>query len=820
MGRMGPVCRACLLVCGFLVLLSASVCAGEPVADPIEQARTRLVGGYEQQVLPLLKTYCASCHGADKHKGDIDFSPYTRGVAALGNPKLWQNCAAKLLAHEMPPEKEAKQPSDDERQHLIDWVAGFKRLAPRDPGPGIIRRLSRVEYANTLHDLLGVDPQVAQELPKDAVGEGFNSAISPLLMEKYLLVADDVLDQLIRPDQLRLKWNAGQLDAVLGLGHKVLPGHSDGTESRFTGPFEMTATIPAPVDGTYHISVRAGAERVPGKEPARLAVRIDNQVVGELRITSLPKNPGVYTLNCRLAAGRSKLSVLMANPFIEAGPEAAKPGMGNAPAAAGPAAPVAAAPAATGTAKAKAQEAAGTSDTRPVRSMVIESIEITGPPGALPSEIQKRLFVAMPGKDLDKREAAHRIAVAFARRAYRRPASDAEIDVLLKVFDLADGEGEVFSDAVKLMLKAVLISPEFLFITPDPAGAKDGGDIVAVGNFQLAAKLSYLFWATMPDAQLDALAEAGTLHQPSVLAQQIRRLIADPRSSQLFESFGAPWLGVDKLEELVVDAKKYPLMTRELRRSMYDEAAMLFTTIMREDHAIGEFIDCDFVFVNESLAKIYGLSEEIKGPQLRRVSLSDASRGGLVTMPGILAVTSLANRTSPVKRGRWVLEQILGQSPPPPPTDVPPLDKQDTQANAALSLRQRTELHRHDPACAGCHRLLDPLGFGLENFDPIGRWRDNDDTGAVVDASGELPGRIAFRSPRELKHLLAGRTNDFCHALATRLLSHALCRHLDGYDEVVVDDITAATAKGGYHMQDLLIQVATSYPFLNRHITR
>ena len=261
-------------------------------------------------------------------------------------------------------------------------------------------------------------------------------------------------------------------------------------------------------------------------------------------------------------------------------------------------------------------------------------------------------------------------------------------------------------------------------------------------------------------------------------------------------------------------------MTKELRRAMYDEAAMLFATILREDRSLLDLLDVDFTFVNAALARIYGLEGEVKGTQMRRVQLTNADRGGILTMPGVLAVTSLPNRTSPVKRGKWVLEQVFGQAAPTPPMNVATLEQQDTPENASLNLRQRTERHRRDPDCAGCHRVLDIIGFGLENFDPIGRWREQDDTGLAVDASGELPGKVAFRSPRELKRIIAERKDEICRAMVGKMLAYALCRSLETYDEVVADDIAAAVAKDGYKLQTALSLVATSYPFLNRRINR
>ncbi len=770
----------------------------------------------EQHVLPVLRTYCMDCHDRDQAKGDIDFSNLRSGVDALIDRDLVLHGIDKLLAHEMPPSTKP-QPSEDQRRAIAEWLTSLRRLSPPDPGPNAIRRMSRAEYANTLHDLLGADPAVAAELPADTVGAGFDSSISPLLMEKYLLVVDEVLDRAIRPGQMIVRWNGAQLDAIVASA--VDPGKDDGLERTLTGAAQVVASIPAPIDGTYTVRVRAASDRI-GREPVRLAVRVGNQIVGELKITAPSKAPGTYSLSCKLPAGKAALALIIVNPAVEAEPA---PAVKAKPAKTKPAAkrkPASADQPAAEPAK-DAVPAAPVAPPIPMeRSAIIHSVEVAGPPAALASDVQRRLFVAMPSAELAKRDAARAIATAFARRAWRRPASADEIDVLMRVFDLADGQDEIFSESIKLMLKAVLVSPQFLFIAADDTPGPDVSGIVAVGDHQLAAKLSYLFWATTPDDELAALADAGTLDQPEVLVAQVRRLIADRRARAFFDGFGAAWLGLDKLEHLLVDEKKHPAMKTGLRRAMYEEGALLFMAVLHEKRSLIDLFTADFTFVDQGLAAIYGLDGAAKGGELRRVTLTDANRGGVLGLPGVLAVTSLPTRTSPVKRGKWFLEQVLGRRTPTPPMNVAALEQQDTAENAALNLRERTERHRSDPACAGCHQMFDPLGFALENFDAIGRWRDQDDTGHAVDAVGELPGGVVVRGPADLKRLIVTRRDEVSRALVARVLAYALCRDLTGYDLVVADEIAARVAANGYRLDTLLECVATSYPFLNRRLNR
>ncbi|QDV50091.1 DUF1592 domain-containing protein [Gimesia fumaroli] len=592
---------------------------------------------FSKRVTPFIKKYCLECHQNRRPtEAGLSFDPALRSPGHAAFSEKWKKSAARVKTHDMPPEG-LDQPTDDERQMFAEWLQKVKYLSPKDPGPFVIRRLTKTEYGNTLHDLFGVDPNIVASLPDEVSGEGYLNSLSPLQLEQYLAISENVLNQVLAPE------------------------------------------------------------------------------------------------------------------------------------------------------------------------------------GEPPTKIQQQLFGEPPPSGTDAQATAGKVALSLARKAYRRPPSTAEIDVLLKVFDLGRQNKLSYYASCRLMLKAILVSPQFLFITPAKEIETEKG-IVPLDDFQLASRLSYLLWATMPDEELMALADQGKLHEPPVLKDQVRRMLMAPRSRALFDGFGAQWLKLGNLHERTFDPEKFPQMNAALRTAMYDEARLFFESIVRENRSVANFIDSDFTFLNENLATIYGLEKTVTGPEMRKVSLTNGNRGGILGMPGVLAATSFPNRTSPVNRGVWVLEQVLGDHVPPAPPNVPSLEKQDQKQVASLTLRERTELHRSEAVCANCHRLLDPIGFGLENFDAIGRWRDQDENGQAIDASGELPGGKHFSNPQELKAIIAEQNAKFSRNLVERLLAYALCRRLEGYDEIVIDELMQKIAKDDYRMQTLITEVVTSYPFTHRRI--
>ncbi|MBE7503172.1 MAG: DUF1592 domain-containing protein [Verrucomicrobiales bacterium] len=447
---------------------------------------------------------------------------------------------------------------------------------------------------------------------------------------------------------------------------------------------------------------------------------------------------------------------------------------------------------------------------------VLDAAVVTASP--LPAELppsHRRLFFTEPAADTPEawRASAGEILGAFARRAYRRPVTAGEVAGLLRFYEMARADGESFTASVRVALSAVLVSPHFLFreATPEatPEANVEAGSVQPVDEFVLASRLSYFLWSTMPDETLLALAERGELRRN--LEAQVRRLLADPRADALVEHFAGQWLQFRTLAVVAPDPRAYPEFDEPLRTAMRRETELFVQTILREDRSVLEFLDADWTYVNARLARHYGL-DEVEGDAFRRVSLVGTARGGVLTQGSFLTLTSNPTRTSPVKRGKWVLDNLLGDPPPPPPPGVPELEESnDTQLSGTL--RERMEQHRADPLCASCHALMDPIGFGFENFDGIGAWRDREGEHAI-DPAGALASGQSFRGPAELKRvLLTAKREEFLRCLASKLLTYALGRGLEYYDRCAVDETVHALKAGEHRFSALVLGVVNSAPF-------
>ncbi|HVS34760.1 MAG TPA: DUF1592 domain-containing protein [Gemmataceae bacterium] len=424
---------------------------------------------------------------------------------------------------------------------------------------------------------------------------------------------------------------------------------------------------------------------------------------------------------------------------------------------------------------------------------------------------RKRILFVQPASPKENRETARKILKAFAERAWRRPVSDDEMKRLLRFNDAAERNGDAFESGIKLGLEAILTSPHFLFrveIDREPGDAAH-----AVTDWELATRLSYFLWSSMPDDELFSHARQGDLHQPDVLEAQTRRMLKDPKAHALVENFADQWLLLRNLKSFAPDPAMFPSFDESLRSAMLKETETYFEYVMREDRSILEFIDSDYTFVNERLAKHYGI-DGVTGDEFRKVTLKDGRRGGVLTQASILTVTSNPTRTSPVKRGKFILECILGTPPPPPPPDVPPLEEKKKSTDG-LSMRQMMEQHRANPSCAVCHQRLDPLGFGFENFDAIGAWRDRDGK-AAIDASGVLPDGKTFQGVAELKQILKAREQDFAHCFAEKMLTYALGRGLERPDRCTVDDVVKQVVEKKYAFSSVVLAIVKSDAFLMR----
>ena len=538
---------------------------------------------------------------------------------------------------------------------------------------------------------------------------------------------------------------------------------------------EGVAATEGPLDeaGEYRIRVTAYGE-MAGDEPPRMAVRIDGRDVQRFDVTVTEDAAKTYECTVRLAAGRHRLGIAYLNNFRD--PENADP-------------------------------------RRRDRNLFLARVEVAGPLGApppAPPESYRRIFTRLPGPQLSTNDALRLVLGAFAARAYRRPVTADELAALTGFAQRRLREGGTLEDAARGPLIAVLVSPHFLF--RGEAGPGTGAGPRPLDEYALASRLSYFLWSSMPDDALFALAGQGKLRDQ--LDAQVRRMLQDPKAAALAENFAGQWLQIRDLDAVRPDARLFPGFDDDLRQAMRLETELFVADLFQSDRSVLDFVQADYTFVNERLAKFYGLPG-VAGPAFRRVSLRGTPRGGVFTQASVLTVTSNPTRTSPVKRGKWVLENLLAAAPPPPPANVPPFQEQ-AEGDARASLRERMLAHRTDPVCASCHVQMDPIGFAFEHFDAIGRWRDRD--GAFpIDDSCALSGAEPFHGTAGLRAVLATQRRDqFLHALAEKLLTYALGRGLDYYDMPAVDRICRNVAKDGYRASALVWETAASIPFQMR----
>lgn len=731
---------------------------------------------FEQKVVPLLNKYCNSCHNSDKPKGGVALDVYLSEAHARKDRMTWEAVQKVVAAGEMPP-KSKPQPSKEEKEFLVGWIENSLTkvdcTAPKDPGRVTLRRLNRSEYNNTIRDLCGVTLTPADDFPADDVGYGFDNigdvlSLQPILLEKYLAAAERVLDAAIPPLGPVPSAKQGYRPQNILVTPRSAKTR-DERRPRITFTTEGSAYLEKfnfPATAEYVVRVRAWGTPAAGEDP-RMAVRVDFKTTATLTVDAPRDKPAVYETRILAEAGERRVAVTFTNP---------------------------------------------TPGEKEPRSLGVELIEIEGPVGKARRPIPesaKLLIVAVPDTPADSADAARKIVSNFARRAFRRPVRPGEVERLMKLYALAASKGEPFETAIKLPLKAVLVSPHFLFRIEDDPNEPEA--VRTLDDFELATRLSYFLWSSMPDDELFALAERGELGKPGELKAQIGRMLKDPKSSALIENFAGQWLQLRNLKTVSPDVETFKGWDDELRTAMARESELFFEHIVKNDRSVLEFLDADYTFLNERLAIHYGVPK-VYGRSFRQVKLPDGRRGGVVTQASVLTVTSNPTRTSPVKRGKWVYENILGLTAPPPAPDVPELPP---VGQLKGTLRQQMEQHRSNPSCATCHAKLDPLGFGLENFNAVGAWRDKDNN-QPVDASGVLPDGNKFNGPAELRKILLGKADQFRRCLAEKLLTYGLGRGLEYYDKCALDEIAAKLKSGNDRFSALVLAIAESDAFRKR----
>jgi len=733
--------------------------------------------------LAVVQQYCFDCHGEGMSKGDVTLDRWPTAEARLADRTTWRRVMQALQNREMPPAKKP-QPNDEERAALMRWIEKdvFQCDCDQpDPGRVTLRRLNRAEYNNTIRDLLGVDLKLAEEFPVDGSGHGFDTigdalAMPPILLEKQLAAARKALEAAFgwsMPQSSTRRFSVDELE----VGYNAKQQGDGWVALNTIEEDDVAAAIDVPAESEYLLRVHAYG-RPQTANALRLTFMLDGQPLKEFTVSTNRDDAPVYEVRVTAPAGRRRFRAVMRRN---------KEGL-------------------------SVREALRWKSGREQKgAIMLEWLEVEGPLRLAESVMTRR--ATMFGKDPEpgrEQAAAREILSAFARRAFRRPVAPEESARLVALAQRSWEEGESFGPGLALAMQAILVSPHFIYrgeLQPEPGNPKA---VHPVNEHALAARLSYFLWSTLPDEALSAEADRGTLR--SNLTQQVRRLLASPRSRALVHDFAGQWLELRNLANASPDPGLFEPFNDSLRDSMREETERFFEGILREDRSVLEFLTADYTFADERLAKFYGLSG-VKGEEFQRVSLAATPRRGLLGHASVLTLTSNPTRTSPVKRGKWLLDNLLDAPPPPPPPEVPELKD---SGELKGTLRQRMEQHRANVLCASCHARMDPPGFALENFDGIGAWRTKDGE-SPVDASGEFTTGEKFDGVLQLSAVLAGpKREQFVRALASKLLTYALGRGLEFADKCTLDRIVAHAAAHDYRFSELILAVVQSVPFQMR----
>lgn len=719
--------------------------------------------GFKKNVLPLVTKHCATCHSAKARMANLNLEQYKTAASVLANQDVWDKVERKIRTGEMPP-KGTPRPSPEDVKKLTAWMrteySRYDKTAKHDPGRVTARRLNRVEYNNTIRDLTGLDLRPADTFPVDDSGYGFDNigdvlSLSPALLEKYMVAAERVMrEAIVLPRTFKERADRYRSDRV----------KQDGP------PGSLEVKHAFPIEADYEIRIALAGRRVTEDEGVQVAAYIDGKLEKTFPAFTPQNRPRNLDVKIRPKAGAHAIRAL----FVDR-------------------------------------------DGKPVsddKNILVESVEVRGPrnPGAFePPPSHKLILVCGEWPGQYDEPCMKRIVETFARRAFRRPVTPQETDKYYAYAKSARDEGEVPEKALRFALQAILISPQFLFRIerdPDPTALTPH----AINDYELASRLSYFLWNSMPDEALLQAAASAQLRKPVTLEQQVRRMIADSKFTSFVENFAGQWLLLRNLDEVKPAPEKFPGFDNLLRAAMKKETLLFFEHVAKADRPLTDFLVSDYTFLNERLARHYGI-EGIQGMDFQRVTLNTPQRGGVLTQGSLLTVTSYPTRTSPVQRGKFLMENFLNAPPPPPPPNVPSFE--ESTKGMTGTLRQQMEKHRANPMCASCHIKMDSLGFGLENYDAIGSWREKDG-GATVDSSGALPGGRTFQTPAELKQKLLGDRDDFTECLAEKMIIYALGRGLEKSDKTFVRQIVRNVAGDNYKFSRLIFEIVKSPPFLMR----